>query len=133
MKVTVMKLREDLARDGLIPPIVLLHHPDPEINSKKDECKYLDSIFPPEEEYEHTMRFDGDIPDWYRDADDGGEDESYLLNVDGGQPYNTIVIRKGVVFLCIGIDFEYVEIEWGPDISSTWHPGHEPQMGSYDH
>ena len=29
------------------------------------------------------MRFDGDIPDWYRDADDGGEDESYLLNVDG--------------------------------------------------
>ena len=53
MKVTVMKLR-DLARDELIPPIVLLHHPDPEINSKKDECNYLDSIFPPEEEeYEH--------------------------------------------------------------------------------
>ena len=46
MKVTVMKLREDLARDGLIPPIVLLHHPDPEINSKKDECKYLDLHLP---------------------------------------------------------------------------------------
>ena len=84
MKVTVMKLREDLAEDGLIPPIVLLHHPDPEINSKKHEYAFLDTIFPPEEEYEHTMRFDGDIPDWYRDGEDG-PDESYLLDLN--DPY----------------------------------------------
>ena len=133
MKVTVMKLREDLIEDEQSPPIVLLHHPDHKINSKRQNYDYLHYIFPPEEEYEHTMRFDGDVPDWYRDADDDGEDESYLLGIDGGEPYDTVVIRKGVVFLCKGIDFEYVEIESEPDISSTWHPGHEPQMGSYDH
>ena len=121
MKVTVMKLREDLIEDEQSPPIVLLHHPDHKINSKRQNYDYLRYIFPPEEEYEHTMRFDGDVPDWYRDADDDGEDESYLLDIDGGEPYDTVVIRKGVVFLCKGIDFEYIEIEWGPDISSTWN------------
>lgn len=52
--------------------------------------------------------------------------------------YIPMTETEGCINFNIGIsshrfEKDYCDIESEPDISSTWHPGHEPQMGSYDH